>query len=364
MKKKEILICDDVPSDRNRWKKRLEAIPAVRDAFEVKTVEENAFKDILTDLEKRRRTARKNHSAAVPGSDWGKNPFDNVAILIIDYDLLLFNKEDYITGKGVAYLARCYSRCGLIIALNQYGNNNFDLSLKGNPASFADLNMGSKQLANPGLWSEPWEGFRPWSWPMLPQALKAFESRVKELLDGNLDKPILEFLEFPEEVSETPPRSIKEFLGCGDTPQSMKFREFVGNTGNGLRRKDEALDDESIARIAATRISKWLERMVLSGQDVLVDAPHLVSRFPSLLTGDRNKRQTWDQTASFKGVDSLGLRHRQIQDFRFEKQDWLSRPAWFWGRLSNYDKIAEVADPWSTEQPDLVFCEDMSKFLP
>lgn len=361
MKKKKILICDDEERVSKRWKERLEAISSVRSAFEVKTVDDE-FKDTLIDLEKRRRMAR-DQAIPVPGSDWGDNPFDEAAILIIDYDLLYFNKADYITGEGVAYLARCYSRCDLIVALNQYGENNFDLTLKGNPGSFADMNMGSSQLGNPGLWGEPWDGFRPWYWCMLPQALGAFERRVKDL-NGNLDMPILTHLGFPDEVSETLPRATKEFLGCGDTPESVTFKQFVEDTGNGLRRKDQLLDDECTARIAATRVAKWLDRMVLSGQDVLVDAPHLVSRFPSLLTGNLDKRETWNKTASFQGISNLGIQHRRIQEFRFEKQDWLSRPAWFWGRLSNYDRIAEVADPWSSNRPDLVFCEDLSKFLP
>lgn len=104
--------------------------------------------------------------------------------------------------------------------------------------------------------------------------------------------------------------------------------------------------------------------MVLAGQDILVDAPHLISRFPSLLTSETEEQKVWNKTASFKGINSLSIRYRTIQEFRFEKQDWLSRPAWFWRRLSNYDRIAEVSDPWSTKRPELVFCEDISKFLP
>lgn len=363
MKKKKILICDDEEHIREEWKRSLDGIPSIRSTFEVETISDVKFSSTLIDLEKRRRMAREK-SSSNPGSHWGENPFDEAAILIIDFDLFGFKKEDYITGEEVAYLARCYSRCGLILALNQFGTNNFDLTLKGNPSSFADLNLGSEHLASTGLWSEPWDGFRPWSWPLLPQALNAFEKRVDDLLKGNLDQAILTYLEFPNEISEILPRSTKEFLVCGDMPESATFREFVKDSGNGLRRKDELLDDESVARIAASRVAKWLERMVLSGQDILVDAPHLVSRFPSLLTGNINKRDTWNITASFNGLSSLGIKYRLIGDFRFEKQNWLSRPAWFWGRLSNYDRISEVADPWSSERPDLVFCEDLSKFLP
>src|SRR5437667_7791458 len=133
MKKKKILICDDVSAERTRWKKSLEQIPSVEHAFDVEVIVDKVFRDTLTDLEKRRRKAR---DRTVEASEWGQNIFDTAAILIVDYDLLEFNKEDYITGEGVAYLARCYSRCGLIVALNQFGVNSFDLTLRCNPTSF------------------------------------------------------------------------------------------------------------------------------------------------------------------------------------------------------------------------------------
>jgi hypothetical protein len=358
MKKKKILICDDVTNVRQLWKKTLEQIPFVKRHFEIQILGDQ-FGDTLKALEKRRREARetKKHSK------WKTNIFDSASILIVDYDLLDFSREDYITGEGVAYLARCYSRCGLIIALNQFGVNSFDLTLKSNPDSFADLNLGSDQLDNPGLWVEPWNGFRPWHWPLLPAALEAFERRVREL-KGNLDRSVLGYLGFKKAVSEALPRSTREFLGSGDKPETVKFREFVQESGKGLQRKDRAADDESLARIAAARVAKWLERLVVSGQEVLVDAPHLIARFPSLLNGQKGRIETWNKTASLKGITSLGIRQRQIADFRFQKDNWVSRPVWFWKALSNLEDIEEVADPWSTETRDFVFCEDVSKFLP
>jgi hypothetical protein len=54
-----------------------------------------------------------------------------------------------------------------------------------------------------------------------------------------------------------------------------------------------------------------------------------------------------------------------IEKFRFKKENWVSRPCWFWGDLSSFEGIAEVKDPWKTVQKaDVVFCEDVSRFLP
>jgi len=101
---------------------------------------------------------------------------------------------------------------------------------------------------------------------------------------------------------------------------------------------------------------------VLSGQDVLVDAPHLVSRFPSLLMGDRNKAETWNKTVTLSGQKELGLDDEKINDFVFQTTHWLSRTAWLWNRVYKCKKIKEVDEPWKMEKAKFAFCEDSSTF--
>jgi hypothetical protein len=357
--KKTIFVYDDERQIGKRWQKDLLNIPSVKSAFDVEVLDVE-FSQAVTDLEQRRREARKKGRAPL-----SSNLFDKASVLIIDFDLFRNEDAKYLTGEEVAYLARCYSRCGVIIGINQFGGDNpFDLTLSGHPESFADLNLGGKQLSKEGLWEERWSGFRPWSWPLMETAVRSFESRTKKLLEGkNLDKPILEYLEFPDEVVATLPRLTREFLGNEDDPQESTFRDFVLSSGNGLRLKDKPISNEFIARIAAARISKWLERLILPGQDILVDAPHLVSRYPSLLKGDPDKLKTWNQTTSLSGIGKLGLSYQRIADFRFQHNDWLSRPSWFWSKLSNFGQISEVSDPWSMKKPEYVFCEDISQFV-
>lgn len=361
--RKKILIYDDDPRIVERWSSMIKSTVS---NFDVMQVEKDKFEEAVILLEKRRLKARAKMPLTRP---WGDNLFDNIAILVIDFDLFNpkdhrdSNKQMYLTGEEIAYLVRCYSRCGLIIGLNQFGMNSFDLTLKGHPESYADLNLGDRQIANPGLWHESWSGFRPWSWPLLPKALGAFEARVKELLKC-LDKPILTFLGFSSELAMTLPRSTVEFIAGTKEPGKVTFKEFVHDSENGLRRKDKVADIESTARIAAARVAKWLERLVLSGQDILVDAPHLVFRYPSLLKGHKQDPETWDKTATFKSVSALGIRYDKLKEFSF-KEEWLSRPAWFWQRVSNCKQISEVAYPWkATEKSEFVFCEDISRFLP
>jgi hypothetical protein len=366
MKRKRIVVCDDDPRSQETWRQRLLEVKAIKKRFRVDCMSTKDLVEAIASLEKRRALARSRSLSNGISSD---QYLDDVDIFVIDYDLINVdaNKGLFITGEGVAYLARCYSTCGLIIALNQFGDNIFDLTLKGHPESFADLNLGGSQIDNPGLWSEPWAGFRPWYWPLLPLYLEAFESRSTELR-GHLDEPVLEYLGFPPEVILTLSRSVLGFLEGkklkhGGNATEITFREFVTSSGNAFRPKDKPLSDDGIARIAAARIGKWLERMVLPGQDILIDSPHLVSRFPTLLKNNRHKIETWNRATSLSDVPSV-LRHQLLDKFMFSKVNWLSRVAWFWNSLSSYEKIAEVAEPWSLEQSDRVFCEDLSSFLP
>jgi len=365
MKKRKILICDDSPEVGGSLKNKLEHIKAIEDLFEEPMLASIEQLVRATEaLEKRRQGANENKLTASSAGD-AAQIIDDAAILIVDY--ALYDLKAHVTGERIAYLARCYSRCGIIVALNQfppYNDEYFDLTLRGHLESYADLNIPSDSLANLGLWSEPWSGFRPWSWPLLPQAVEKFEHRIADL-DGNLGAKILEFLGFEGAKSLTLPRSAVEFLSR-EKPEEMTFRRFVDSTGsgNGLRgRGEQPISDEAVARIAAARIGSWLEHDIFSGQNILVDAPHLISRFPSLLGDKSQDIDAWSRTASFSEPYVLGLAPI-IEPYRFEKSNWLSRPAWFWNDLSDSEEIAEVRDPWSVKTPNYVFGEDISKFIP
>jgi hypothetical protein len=288
-------------------------------------------------------------------------------VLVVDYDLLKSTENHFLTGESFAYLSRCYSSCGAIIVVNQFGGDVFDLTLQGHAESFADVNVGSKQLLCEGLWRDKWSGFRAWHWPVVPQLVIALEGRVKHITK-NLDMPIIEALELSAVVASLSGPAAQFIQGnIKKEVDKITFRDFVTRNGNnGLRYKDSAIDDDHVGRIAASRIGKWLERLVLTGQDVLVDAPHLVSRFPSLLTGPISKADTWNRVVQLEHGKQTGLRASIIDRFRFKRTEWLSRPAWFWSQVAQCRDIAEVSKPFSSRSklPDLVFCEDISRFAP
>jgi hypothetical protein len=258
----------------------------------------------------------------------------------------------------VAYLARCFSDCGLIVALNQYGTRTFDLTLKGHVESYADLNIGVNQLDNPNLWGVAGNAeFGPWYWPSLPEALHSWRRKVDDVRES-IDKPILKTLGFPLEVTMALSRSVVQFLG--DNPEAVTFSSFAADSGNAYRRKDKPPDEDSVARVCAARISKWLERHVLPGQDVVVDAPHLASRFPSLLKGNPAKIASWNSLANRK--KPAGIQEKLISDFRFQKSFWFSRPVWYWNMVAKCELIEEIKQPWGARKAPWVFCEDTSTF--
>ena len=384
-----ILIYDDEQGRPEEFEKKLDKglnQANQSDKFDIILLKDNDFQNAIKALEQRRINFRtKKNIYPKENSTDGAEKIDNASIFIIDYDLLdsqagekkeegeLFTGS--LTGEIVAYLVRCFSKCKLIVGLNQYGSNPFDLTLRGDLDSFADLNLGDKQLGNPNLWTgdrkDSGQEFRPWSWPNLCDLLQDFNERVKDV-QNNLDKPISEFLEFDRELFELLPREIVQFIwqDKGKEPYQTTFREFAIKSGNGLRSKDteklkEGVNDHVLARAGAARISKWLEQLVLPEQDILVDAPHLVSRYPSLIKGGKENIEAWNKTAQLVGhkeLEELGLKSNLIEDCRFEKDHWISRPVWFWDKLRECENIKEVTEPWLTASPNWVFCEDASRF--
>ncbi len=360
MSKGLVLVYDD-DEKRNvavHFKKRLDVVSAVTKNFDVEVLDTDALIKSLVILAARRASFRKNSETAPSG----RCPLDKCAVLVLDYDLFeiasdAWSEQD-LTGEEVAYLARCFSTCGVIVGVNQFGDNPFDLTLKGKLGSFADLNIGGRQLDNPGLWGGPFPEFRPWTWPDLSESVKAFEARAGYVQE-NIRRPVLEVLGLAS-ISTQIPRSALQFLG--NDPKAASFEDFVFASGNGLRHKDVGLPPRQTARVAAARLSKWLERRILPGQDLLVDAPHLVTRYPSLLRGNHERQETWNRSARFASPNDLGLKTSLIEKPRFKHGNIFSRPVWFWGEIAATQEIPEVREPWSREDTSFEFCEDTSSF--
>jgi hypothetical protein len=353
-----ILICDDVIDTAREWEHAVRALPSLEKGYTVEALKPGQLKDAIDELEARQLSHRRSD-----GREDAKTALDNAAVLIVDFDLLTLrdnNASASETGERIAYLARGYAACDYIVALNQFNRGErtvFDLTLRGHPASFADLNISSRQIANPGLWSDDRDGFRPWSWPCLHDAAAKMKKRV-EFVRERLDEPVLATLGL--DGKRTFPHFNREqlrFLTNERDAMGATFRELVNHSRGGLRGKDEQRGDTGQARIAAARVHKWLERMVLPGQNILIDHPHLVSRFPSLVQGGSTDLKDWQAVSRVCDPGSLP----DIQT-TFDHALWLSRPAWIWSTLQDDKIIAEVAEPYGRRFNDFKFAEDVSMF--
>jgi len=371
-----VLICDDERERSQRMAANLARILADHQGVTVNALTPREFADAIAGLEQRQKKARSNPAAASAkmstplstAKDSDEHPFDAADILFLDYDLVQLTEVDNYaggseSGERVAYLSRCYSRCGTIVTYNQffYGRT-FDLTLRGHLRSFADLNLSSDSMSNVGLWRDDFEGFRPWSWPLLLDSYTRLQ-RCADYLAAQPGTPILDLLGLSSGPAYSVfTRELLEFLSAGP-PEKADVNEFVHQSGNGLRIRDRLWEPHAAFRIASARISKWLERAVLPGQNILVDAPHLVDRFPSLVQGDSSEA-SWNRSCALgnRPVSDLGLQATQIEYAEFASHDWLSRRAWIWPLLARNEAIREVRDPWADAQESLAFCEDASRF--
>jgi hypothetical protein len=352
--KQRIFVHDDELKINNRFLSGLESLRELRSKFDVVALSHPAFREQMAKLTKRQRDLRLGKKKYTTTSE-----FDDASVLIFDYDLIGSDPNVVWTSETVAYLARCFSDCGLILGVNLPGIYEFDLTLRETLESYADINVVAKQVANVGLWTERRKEFRPWYWPQLLDYLDTFFKRVEDV-KSHIDEPILETIGL-QEVTPILPRSVIEFVS-GKDPSKTTFRDFVQHSGHGLRKKDRNTTLETISRLAAARISKWLETRLLPGQNVVIDAPHLVSRFPSLLEGKGTGRVALNRTTRFDDYRHVGVRHASIEEFRLKNSHWFSRPVWLWKKLVESETIKEESKPWEKVRSRFRFCEDISSF--
>ncbi|HEU4739277.1 MAG TPA: hypothetical protein VFS54_09385 [Solirubrobacterales bacterium] len=356
----KIVLCDDEEDTAAEWRTNLNALPGIESRFRIEIVKKTQFNEDIRVLANRRTQLRESKSPEA-----AQTIFDAAAILIVDYDLYDYDPQHLFSGDSVAYLARSFSTCGYIVGVNQDRiPNPFDATMVAHRLLPTDISIGGDRVADPGLWCgsrEHWHDFRPWAWPLLPDRAESLREKAEEL-ESRLDHPLAEVLGFEEVEITTMPRSIVTPL---DVPAqkdlaAITIRDWVLGSQMGLRSGDLLDDNRQIARVAAARLGKWLDRVLLPGQDFLVDAPHLIERRPGLLSGDSTDESSWQKVISL-GEGTPGLEADRIASHRFG-DGWLSRPAWRWGKIASdqgLDDAAEAPRP----DPPLAFAEDQSRFI-
>lgn len=371
-----VLICDDDRQMAHGWANRLnETLKSACLDYKAKPLKLEDFLECLKALHRRKKSARNSTK-----EDEEPIPFDDASVLVVDYELLdLGDDFGLVSGEEIAYHARMYSKCGLIVILNEppYGRNRFDLTFRGYPETFADLHVSGQLLASPGLWSDAHleeYRFRPWHWPNVPVAVEKFERRIKEL-QGHLGEQILEY--FPEiaDAQDFLPAVAWSFI-MESGMDSESFDEFLDGSPNAKRFPKDAYPDEPArCRVAAARIHHWLERLVLPLQEILIDAPHLAMRYPSLMkkgSKGKNGAELYDLTAEIdigrKKVPEHSWANEKsaklLKKYQFSRPDWLTRPAWLGVKIKiDTVDLPEIRDPLGAATAPYIFCEDVSRFM-
>lgn len=350
----KVLVYDDDPKIADRLASN---VLAVCNNAHVTAVEGEVFRNTIRQINDRRTAWR---SGSNEDSPIELTNADDADIVVVDYDLLSYFSGGDITGSRVAYLFRCFTRCGLIVVLNEYGINVFDMNLRRRSLDFTDLHLGAIQIGNPGLWTGSFEGYRPWHWPILPDAAVNFEKCVQDVLE-NQDQPILDFFGLISFVDWMPKEVYDIFLGVEEMDVG-RFGTFLRHPRGGIEPKDE-LPIEFSARVTAARLLTILNGLILPEQSLLVDAPHLVSRFPSLLRGDGENIHYWNQLCDPLNENIDRLLESCLMEHRFKRQHWLWQPVWYWPDIAKDERITEVRDPWTITDVPWVFCEDTSRFV-
>lgn len=285
--------------------------------------------------------------------------FDLADILVLDYRLAdLYGPDGYMTGEDLAALARRYSTAGPIVSVNRFGEQSFDLRLRREAQTWAEVSVAHEDLRNPRLWSAGAEGsYRPWGWSSLEHLPDLFERRMRHAL-RHFDSSVAKSLGISKTQLDLMPRKISESLG--DDPYSVTFREVAlqrafpsGNVPKPSR--------PQMARVAAAEVGKWLSHSVLPGQEILIDAPHLAAQYPSLVRG-RPTQARLNQLARLSPVAELPLDTTRIKGAQLRPGYWLDRPAWWTETVLEDRELPENRRPWERRPLDFRFAEDTSQF--
>ena len=355
-----ILIVDDEPERSRNWAAKIESF-GFPDAT-VTALDIEAARAVMKAADGRRRRAREksNPFAAESPCD-----LDAVDVLVVDYDLQeLLEVGEWSTGLQVATLARALTRVKLIVLVNQFGTNVFDLTLTKAGSSHADLDVGSDQLLNPAFWDRSRvDGYAPWTWNDGVLGAIARMDTMLQWVIPRLNEPVLASLGFnaAPDGSNTDTFVAKElWQECMDDP-SHTFRQLVSESEFLTPKDRQAIVafDEPCARVAASLVSHWLDRWVIPANEVLIDLPHLASVYPWLLM-KKEDLECWQATASlgggFDAVQGGVRKHAYVPGFP------LSRPVVWRQKVVQDPDLAEPKGFTYDGFPDLVFCEDTSRF--
>jgi len=390
-----IRVLDDEKTSREEFKER------IRSAFDSAPSDMGVELDVdswIPDAEARRLLDEREREFREKGHwemDRGEFELDQVDVFVVDWDLLALEQGEKI-AEPWAFHARFFTECKVILMVNRWDGrpNPFDLGLRNDPLergdnrTCADLDVGAEQLESPLLWwGRSASGVRedefplyPWYWLSVWEMLKTWDAVRSEVRNAWLEDPkttVKGFFEFDEGSWRWLSHDALVYFGQEAEPTLLdalrSHPDFSHKHLKALERhmgnEDWAKVVDSIASPIAASLRRWLLFFVLPEQDVLVDAPHLVTRYTSLMEGHDTleawNELTWRRGDGEGGLPLLERLVERLQAHGFPKWHWLQRRVWWWRRVAEDESIPEVRDPWgSFPDPPGVFCEDVARFVP
>ena len=349
-----IVVVDDNSELVERMRETIEG--AVSQPAHVIPLTGASLRDAIGELRDRERSWDKH------GARWYPQTYDaqidSADILVLDYRLADLYDEGFMTGEDLAALARRYSRAGPIVSVNRFGPRSFDLRLRREVETWAEISVAHEDLENPRLWSAEASGlYRPWGWASLQQLPQFFARRVRHALN-HLDRPVAKTLGISSRHMELMPTRVSEALS--NDPLNATFREVALERAF-QSQKVPRPSRPQMARIAAAEVGKWLSNIVLPGEEILIDAPHLATQYPSLIQRSRDRRNL--NGLAVLGPDAeLPLDATEVRGARFRPTFWLDRPVWWVESILENRELAENRRPWKKRPLNHRFAEDTSRF--
>lgn len=359
-----VVVADDDEGLAQGWAAEIRKNPQVT----AESLSSGDFAQSVTGLMDRQRRFR----AAQNFENDERLPIEDCDVLIVDFDLIDLKDFPNLTAHTVAYLASNFTDIPLIGILNLYRKGDFDLTLGPRTDVRADLHLRSSHVGTPGLWSDHRDDYHPWSWPLVSKEVELWPERISEA-GKILNQGVLDWLDLDQDAI---PESALDILGqASGKLADLTMIQWITNAPCALEGKDleafganrDSLNDAFKARILTRAMKRWLDLQVLPAQYPLCDLPHAYLRLPRMFKNGNTARLLDCITRLDLNHDALrDLLQRDVREYVWRRNNWLSRPAIHWARLMNDSgKLQHLFElEFDQGTSDLVFLEDCSKFGP
>lgn len=262
-------------------------------------------------------------------------------------------------GDSIARQLRSYTDAGLLIVVNMFWSRHrlrrvFDLTLMQSARAYADVHVSEADLDEPFFWGsggQPKDAFLPWQRPVVPEQLRVLSTSIASIVD--LDAKV--FATLGLDLTSFAPAQLDVF---GEIDAADATFEQLTMSPMGFRYPSEARDKAACTRMAASVVRRWLDRVVVPGQNVVADAPHLVERFWQFMLPTLDDLNAWSASARMSW--DAARTSPMAAALKETLEPFLARPVFDLEQARN--AVRKLQPAKIVTPPDLGFAEDTSLF--